>query len=398
MTTTNGFDPTAPLPGPPDPWSSTDTPARRSGPPYHMTEMIAAEPGLARRILARHAGADSGAAALAAAVAEAARNDEPIIVTGCGTSEHASLGVADILREAARAAGLPGVGAVSAQAFELSLEPPGSGLVVGVSHEGATSATNAALAAARDAGARTALITVTGRSPGAALADIVLETGELDQSWCHTIGYVSPMLAASAVGAHLSGRALDGDTVARILADGTRDETGAERIAGHLADVARLIVIASGADRTAARELVLKVEEASWLPSAYRDLETFLHGHLPATGPDTGLVLILADRMARRERLRRARGALAAAHELGIRSAAILAADIAGDVDVALTPAGRLIASEASDLPAPVAALFATATPLQLITERLARARGTDPDPIRRDDPRYRAAADAAEG
>jgi len=181
-----------------------------------MTEMIAAEPGLARRILARHAGADSGAAALAAAVAEAARNGEPIIVTGCGTSEHASLGVADILREAARAAGLPGVGAVSAQAFELSLEPPGSGLVVGVSHEGATSATNAALAAARDAGARTALITVTGRSPGAALADIVLETGELDQSWCHTIGYVSPMLAASAVGAHLSGRALDGDTVARV--------------------------------------------------------------------------------------------------------------------------------------------------------------------------------------
>ncbi len=49
-------------------------------------------------------------------------------------------------------------------------------------------------------------------------------------------------------------------------------------------------------------------------------------------------------------------------------------------------------------LPAPVAALFATATPLQLLTERLARARGTNPDPIRRDDPRYLAAADAAEG
>ncbi len=49
-------------------------------------------------------------------------------------------------------------------------------------------------------------------------------------------------------------------------------------------------------------------------------------------------------------------------------------------------------------LPAPVAALFGTATPLQLLTERLARARGTDPDPIRRDDPRYLAAADAADG
>ena len=63
-----------------------------------------------------------------------------------------------------------------------------------------------------------------------------------------------------------------------------------------------------------------------------------------------------------------------------------------------LTPAGRLLVPEAPTLPAPVAALFGTATPLQLLTERLARARGTNPDPIRRDDPRYQAAADAADG
>ena len=48
-------------------------------------------------------------------------------------------------------------------------------------------------------------------------------------------------------------------------------------------------------------------------------------------------------------------------------------------------------------LPAPVASLFGSATPLQLVTERLARARGTNPDPIRRDDPTYLAAAEAAE-
>jgi fructoselysine-6-P-deglycase FrlB-like protein len=396
MTTAAGFDPTAPLPGPPDPWASTDTPSQRSSPPYHMTEMIAAEPALAARILARHAGGDGQAAALAAAIASTARAGEPVIVTGCGTSEHASLGVTDILRDASRAGGLAGSSPVSAQAFELSLDPPGSGLVIGVSHEGATTATNAALAAAHAAGARTALITVTGRSPGAALADLVVETGELDQSWCHTVGYVSPMLAAAAVGSHLSGRALDADAVVSLLVAGTRDEAGAERIAGRFADAAHLIVIASGADRTAGRELVLKVEEASWLPSAYRDLETFLHGHLPATGADTGLVLVLADRAARSERMERARGALAAARELGIRAAAILAADLDGELDPSLTPAGRLLAAEAPDLPAPVAALFSTATPLQLLTERIARARGTDPDPIRRDDPRYRAASEAA--
>jgi hypothetical protein len=50
----------------------------------------------------------------------------------------------------------------------------------------------------------------------------------------------------------------------------------------------------------------------------------------------------------------------------------------------------------APDLPPVVAALLGTAVPLQLLTERLARARGINPDPIRRDDPAYLAAADAA--
>jgi fructoselysine-6-P-deglycase FrlB-like protein len=168
-------------------------------------------------------------------------------------------------------------------------------------------------------------------------------------------------------------------------------------MAARLADSRHLVVIASGADRPAGRELVIKVEEASWLPSAYRDLETFLHGHLPATGQETGLVLILADRAHRAERVRRARGALEAAAVMGLRAAAILAADIDDDLDMALTPAGRLLVAEAPDLPAPVAALVGTSTPLQLLTERLARARGTNPDLIRRDDATYRAASDTAD-
>ncbi len=155
-------------------------------------------------------------------------------------------------------------------------------------------------------------------------------------------------------------------------------------------------MIASGADRPAARELVLKVEEASWLPSAMRDLETFLHGHLPTVDASTALVLILTDRDAREDRLERARQALAAAAVLGARTAAIVARDASPALPDELTPAGRLIVDEAVALPAPVAALLGTATPLQLLTERIARARGTNPDPIRRDDPRYAKASAAA--
>jgi glutamine---fructose-6-phosphate transaminase (isomerizing) len=396
MSAESAFDPAAPLPDAPDPWVSTGTPSHRAGPPYHMTDMIEAEPAVARRIAARLAG--SGPAAdLAAAIRSTLDAGDPVTITGCGTSEHAAIAAAEILREAASAAGYDRAIVTAEQAFETALRPPAGGLVVGISHEGGTAATNAGLGAARAAGRRTAVITVSRRSPAASVADVVVETGELDQGWCHIVGYLNPIVAAASVGAHLSGRPLDGDAVAALLGSGARDTSGAERIAVGLADAAHLIVLASGTDRASGRELVLKVEEGSWLPSAYRDLETFLHGHLPATDDSTGLVLILADRDHRAERLTRARQALAGVRVLGVRTAAIVAADIDGGLDPALTSLGRLVVDEAPALPGPVAALIGSTTPLQLLAERLARARGTNPDPIRRDDPRYRAASEAAE-
>jgi len=396
MSTESAFDPDAPLAGAADPWDYAPTPTLRAAPPYHMTDMIAAEPALARRVVERLAG-PGPAADLAAAIRATIEAGDRVILTGCGTSEHGALAAAEILREAAGTAGLDGSRITAEQAFELSLAAPARGLVIAVTHEGATRATNAALGAAHAAGARTAVLTVSGRSPAGGLADIVVETGELDHGWCHTVGYISPILAASAVGAHVSVRRLDAVAVADLVGAGTRDESGAERIAGELADAAHLLVIASGADRPAGRELVLKVEEALWLPSAFRDLETFLHGHLPATGADTGLVLVLTDRDRRPERLARARQALAAARVVGLRAGAILSAEVDAELDPDLTPAGRLVVPEAAALPSPVAALLGTTTPLQLLTERLARARGTNPDLIRRDDPVYLAAADAAD-
>jgi fructoselysine-6-P-deglycase FrlB-like protein len=401
------FDPTAPLPGPPDPWASTSRPSPRSGPPYHMTEMIEAEPALADRILARHEPVGSGAAELSRVIRRMIRAGDPVVVTGCGTSEHAAYGVAEILREAVRSAEIRAPGHATrhepyaAQAFELSLDPPSTGLVIGISHEGGTTATNAALEAARAAGARTAIVTVSDRSPGAALADIVVETDELDQSWCHTVGYLSPLVAASAVGAHIAGRPVDAAlrTAARDLIQAGVDRAGiAEPVATRLSETRPIVAIASGADRTAGRELVLKLEEGTWIPAAYRDLETFLHGHLAATDETMGLVLILADRDRRAERLARATGALRAARGIGMVAAAIVAADAAVDLPTDLTPAGRIVIPEAPALPAPVAALLGTATPLQMLTERLARARGVDPDPIHRDVDRYREAAESAEG
>ena len=397
MTSDPPFDPAARLPGLPSPWAFGPRPTFRDGPPYHMTEMIEAEPALAVRLLGRLA-EDPATTELAAAIRTAARERAPVILTGCGTSETAAQGGVEILRESLAASGDADAVVLSEQAFELALRPPARGIVIGITHEGGTGATNAALRAAAAGGARTGAITVSAGSPAGPLADIVIATDELDQSWCHTIGFLSPLLAAAAVGAKLRDAVLDPGPVSALLAAGTRTATAAEAFASPLATASQLLSVASGADRPTGREFALKVEEASWLPTAYRDLETLLHGHFPATGPETGLVLFLVDRSGREERIARARQALAGAQVLGIRAGAVLAASFDADLDAQLTPAGRILVHDAPELDAASAALFGATTVFQLLTERLARARGTNPDLIRRDDPTYQQAASVSGG
>jgi glucosamine--fructose-6-phosphate aminotransferase (isomerizing) len=397
------FDPDAPLAPAPDPWDFLPMPVVREEPPWAMGEMIAAEPALAARI-ARRVVADGSAAALAGAVRTAAHAGGQVIVTGCGTSEHAAMGVAAILRDGWRRAGLPGRGPVAAQAFELAQEPPSDGLVIGISHEGGTTATIAAMDAARARGAAVAGISGSAASPAGKAADIVLATVEMDRSWCHTVGYVSPLAASCAVADLLAGAEPQPDALAQRIGggidaawtggdDGTRP---ASTIGRAIADAAHLLVVASGVDRVTARELVLKVEEAAWVPSAMRDLETFLHGHLPATGERTALVLVLTTSDALDARTTRAGQALAAAAATGVQAGAILSEAAAARIPAQLTPAGRIVVPDATD-PDAAASLLGAAGPLQLVTLEVAAARGTKPDPIRRDNPVYLRAAELAD-
>jgi glucosamine--fructose-6-phosphate aminotransferase (isomerizing) len=393
--------------------------------------MIAAEPALAGRVLRRMGarlvsggapgtgprpsapGRDDPAGRLAGSIRRTLEAGGPVVVVGCGTSEHAARAFAEIVTDAARRArlaGADGPGAIVArEAFEAASDPQQGGLIVAVSHEGATAAVLDALRAARANGAHTAAITVSGASPLGQLARHVLATGEVDLSWSHTVGYVSPILAAAAVGAALTGDGRDSDPAAirSLLAEGAgrgadlpaaaARAAATEAMARRLAGTARLVVVASGADRVAARELALKIEEACWLPAAARDLESFLHGPLAAVDESTAVVLILADRRGREARSARAQQAMAAAARVGAVPGALLAAGLDADWPAFLAPAGRILVPEGDGLPAPVAALLGTAPPLQLLVERLATERAIDPDQVRRDQLPYREAAALAE-
>ena len=312
------FDPTAPLPGPPEPWASTSTarPSGRTAVPHDRddrgrTGARRADPRPARR---------------------ARRRRPPSSPRRSGRRSRRCPGHRDRLRDVAstrrsapprscaRRCAPPGsrvpIVRGRSRRSSSSLDPPTRGLVIGVSHEGGTAATNAALARGpRGRGADGAHHRQR-RSPGAARsADIVVETAELDQSWCHTVGYVSPLLAAAAVGAHAVGPAAWTPTrSSTLLAAGTRDEAGrgADR-RPRSPTAAHLLVVASGADRPAGRELVAQGRggglAAVRVPRP-RDVPP-----RPPAGDRRGrpgLVLILTDRAApRRNELARARRRLA---------------------------------------------------------------------------------------
>ena len=318
----------------------SDMPELREGPPWAMEEMILSEPGLVAPILASPAALEA---------AEWIRETETVVVTGCGTSEHAAMAGAALL------------GARPRDAFEASLDPQAEGVLIAISHEAGTAAT---LAAMRATNARTILITAKPEVETG--AELTIGTPLVDTSWCHTVGYVSPLLALTAIAG-----AADASTCTRVI-EGTlalRDRFA--DMAATLHGCERLIVTGSGVDEITARELALKIEEGLHVPVTPLGIEKVLHGHLPAADERTGIVVIRIDPSNGPQRDKRAGDVRAAAKELAMPTVTI------------------------DDLPAGHP-LLAGAIALQLLTYELVLAAGTNPDLIRREQDAYRAAAAAA--
>jgi fructoselysine-6-P-deglycase FrlB-like protein len=344
----------------------SDTPELRPGPPWAMEEMIAAQPSLPAAVCGHPAAAQVAAWVGAAAVA-----GEPVRLVGCGTSEHAAMAGAAMLSEA-----LPGAEVIRARdAFEASLEPQAGGVVIGVSHEAGTPATLAALHAAAAGGARAALITA--RPDQAPAGPLVYPTPLRDTSWCHTVGYLSPLLALYAIAARAAGSTPDDAAAAAAIEGGLARRGELEALAERLRGCSRLLVVGSGADEVTARELALKLEEGTHVPTTPLGLEKVLHGHLPAADSSTGVVLLRHDRRAAEARDERADQAAAAFAVLAM-------------------PVVTVLADAPLGLPPVAGALLAGALSAQLLTLGLVHALGTNPDLIRREEESYRAAADAA--
>ena len=332
-------------------------PELRDAPPWIMEEMVAAQPALARSLL------DSPPRGLAEVAAAVRDTSGTVTVVGCGTSENGAMAVAAQLDRALGGGWPPAVSA--RQSLDAAERPQQGGVCIGISHDGGTRATALALEAAAAGGATTVLVTSVESAP----VDHVLTTPVHDDSWCHTVAYVSSILVGAALARELRIEGVDGVGAQALL------EAPGEL---SLPVGARVIVAGAGVDLITARELALKIAEGARIATCAYQLETLLHGHLAGEDADTAAVLVQTDAAAGRV-ARRAGLAAAALGEIGMP-----VAEIGPPPDV--------------ELDALLARLLWGAIQLQRLTLELAAARGVNPDLIRREEAPYAGAGDVAEG
>jgi glucosamine--fructose-6-phosphate aminotransferase (isomerizing) len=256
-----------------------------------------------------------------------------VLYTGCGTSFHAAQ-----------------TGGAALQALELVLAPEQEAdMLVAVSHEGDTPLT---LEAARAFDGPVWLVTAKPESPlGELAAEILVATPEVERSWCHTASYTCAVATLAAMG---------GEDVSRLPALVTEALEQREPVSGHN----RFLIAGAGRDWPTAQEAALKLREGAFVAAEAHETEQLLHGHLAAVDESVRAFVLEGEGRA----AERAAGAVRALRELGC--------------DTTLVPSLHPVVDVVR---------------FQLLTLDLAKARGVDPDKIRRDDERWERARAAYE-
>ncbi|MBA2343546.1 MAG: SIS domain-containing protein [Rubrobacter sp.] len=307
---------------------------------------------------------------------------ERLFIIGIGTSFHAARVGEHLLR--VYGGGLD-VRVMHSFDFALYGPPLGPGdCVVAASHRGSKRYTAAALARAREAGCRTALITGEGGS-GMGSAGTVFTTVAQEKSSAHTVSYTGSVavlaLLAGSIGRHRTGEdTLPGDLLREEIPAALRGALGTGETVGTLAREhvgrRRIWLAGGGPSAVTAEETALKIKETSYLQAEGMSAETLMHGPFQCVEDDDLFVLAAPSGAARDRTL----------------EVADLASEIGAPCVIVSDDAAGLPQNAASILVPPVPEPFTALTcllPLQFFTYHLALARGTNPDSFRAEDPRF---------
>lgn len=337
-------------------------PDPRTRHPFHMYEMIQAQPDAADEAIRR---------VRASGFARAISRARHLRLTGCGTSFHAATYARMILQSALGAGRL--VEAVHAYDVAFGTKPSRNATLLAVSHSGTTPTTNRAAARAKRAGRRVLGVCGLSGSPLEDIADEVLIIGSShDRSWANTMSYTSQLSAFAALASQIQpdlNRGIRG--ISGRLRTALTSDRKVRALARSVARADRITFLGAGYDEITALEAALKIRETCGLSASAYHPEQFLHGPFLSIERNEPVVALRS-------------------REEGAR------ADV---LQQALTKSGAKVtvvgehASASISLPAvqPCLRPIVSVVPLQLLAYYAAVARRANPDIMRTDIPRLRA-------
>jgi glucosamine--fructose-6-phosphate aminotransferase (isomerizing) len=354
----------------------------------HLYRAIHAQPEAVRTLLADQ----DGPAQAAEKLARAGR----ILIAGIGTSFHATQVGEYLLRMA-------GADAWAVRSFEFVNYPrplrPDDAVIV-ISHRGTKMFSAMTVERAKEAGAIT--IGITGKNTQLPQADVMLETVEQDPSPTNSISYVGALTRLAQIAARLAsltGHAEQAQTLERglsqmpaLMENILAHEDEVQQVAQEAVQQQRRIYFVGGGPNAAtATEGALKAKEASYVTTEGFELEQFLHGPEMAFEAEDLLIPINVEGAAQR----RMADLLLAMSEVSTRVWLIGAAPNAEAEALFQRPGwSRFALGDSAALAAFPEALtpLLTALPVQLLSNFLAAARGTNADSFRQDHEPYKRA------
>lgn len=296
-----------------------------------------------------------------------------LVLTGCGSSHFAAHLAATQLRAQGFPVGCQDAGDLLTEAVALSSED----LLVVLTQSGQTKTVLELMRRRQRQGDQQVLITGHPESEAASLANFVVESGfTADESLCHTTSVMVLGLLALEVAASSDRRR---GTSGRVLRpDHSRLSNALEALFARRKEIATWIdwtgvthalLLASDRVWPVAEEGSLKLAEAAYLPALAVPFETFFHGYIPLTNADTAVVALLTSTADQRR---------AAEFELVKRT-------VRFQGKVVDQAAVGLESESGGEALFPWLGLYA----MHLITLGAAEQRGTNPDLLRREDPKY---------
>jgi glucosamine--fructose-6-phosphate aminotransferase (isomerizing) len=286
-------------------------------------------------------------------------DSRPLVLTGMGSSYFAAIPASHALRAASHPA-------FALSATEL-LEPGGNLLgtaYVGISQSGKSAETVEGFS--RVTAPRLSL-TNDGSGPLSDIADVALALGSAQDTAIATLTYTATLSATAALSDSL-GAPLDFDwSRLPALVFETLEESvpAADEAADLFGDMDVLDCVARGSSLASAAESALLLREAVHLPAAYMDTLQYLHGPIEVAEPGRGCIVFGSSREVR------------LAEDLASYGMTVL---LVTEASVKCTR--NLLVLRMPEMPdalAPIVQIL----PIQLLTYRMAQARGFSADSFR---------------